>query len=139
MIFLLDALQDCISAADIVELKPNAKKVKRTTSGLHNTKSLVDSGCSSCVENSDSDNSIELFTCSDQSIVSHPSHQLITYDNPYKLGKWSEQLSSLWQFKFFDINAETQFNERRSLQEPHCCVCQIFVPKVANFLNMTSF
>lgn len=34
----------------------------------------------------------------------------------------------LWQWEMFDAKAERLFNFQRSLREPHCAVCQHFVP-----------
>uniref|UniRef100_A0A915JG21 [histone H3]-trimethyl-L-lysine(9) demethylase n=1 Tax=Romanomermis culicivorax TaxID=13658 RepID=A0A915JG21_ROMCU len=52
------------------------------------------------------------------------------FEDPYGFGRWAEPLQSLWQFKPFNMQAEMEFNRDRSLIEPHCSICQYFVPKI---------
>uniref|UniRef100_A0A914VIX2 [histone H3]-trimethyl-L-lysine(9) demethylase n=1 Tax=Plectus sambesii TaxID=2011161 RepID=A0A914VIX2_9BILA len=42
---------------------------------------------------------------------------------------WSQPLEKLWIWRFADFEAEREFNRSMALEEPHCAVCQYFVPR----------
>lgn len=42
---------------------------------------------------------------------------------------WAQPLEKLWIWRFADFEAEREFNRTMALEEPHCAVCQYFVPR----------
>lgn len=50
-------------------------------------------------------------------------------NDPYQFGLWSKPLEHLWHFRMCNEKAEIEFNKNQALIEPHCCLCQYFVPK----------
>uniref|UniRef100_A0A8C5EK57 [histone H3]-trimethyl-L-lysine(9) demethylase n=1 Tax=Gouania willdenowi TaxID=441366 RepID=A0A8C5EK57_GOUWI len=40
--------------------------------------------------------------------------------------EWAKPLTQLWQSQPFNFNVECEYNKSMGLQEPYCCICQLF-------------